>query len=143
MVELFFPGEFLIECWIGLILGFDVVLLNLVNLFNNSGELPFVNVGFSAVESDFFLDLKEFGLKLVFFVFLFFEFGLKFLGQNFDGLVLLLKHDWLAVYVFHEDLFVVKKFKFFELILELDQLWGFLMEFILSFFTWFLLLDLF
>jgi hypothetical protein len=76
-----------------LILGFEVVLLNLVDFFDNSRELPFVNVGFSAVESDFFLDLKEFGLKLVFFVFLFFEFGLEFLGQNFEGLVLLLKHD--------------------------------------------------
>lgn len=64
-----------------------------MDLFDNSGELTFINVGFGAVESDFFLELKEFGLKLVFFVFLLFEFGLKFLGQKFEGLVLFLEHN--------------------------------------------------
>ena len=107
MIELFLPWKFLIECWIGLVLGFEVVFLDLVNFFDNTWEFALINVGFGAVESDFFLELKEFGLKLVFFVFLFFEFGLKFLGQKLEGLVLLLKQNGLAVNVFHKNLFFI------------------------------------
>jgi hypothetical protein len=94
-----------------------------------------INIGFGAVESDLFFELKEFGLKLVFFVFLFFEFGLKFLGQKFEGLVLLLKHNRLAVNVFDKNLLVIKNFKFLKLILEFDKFRVFFMQFVLGLFT--------
>lgn len=105
-----------------------------MNFFHNRRQFSFVNVCFCPVQPYFLLQFQQFPLQLIFLVLLLLEFGVEFLSEEFQGLILFLKDDAFAVDVFHEVLLVIKEFEFFELIFKPDKIRGFPVKLVLSFF---------